>query len=204
MPVRLESRSSSNGHGLVSREHGQDAPETAQALDSAIELPSPYRLSGVTLAALAVVAGVVAIALGAWAFASSMRDGGSAEVTPTAPIYGAAQALSLLAKPSTQRIPLQGADGSITLAVGAGGRGLLVLDGLAVAPVGLTYQAWALDPAKRRPLHVPGATFTGIETIVPLTARVPPGWFVGITVERAGGVEAPTRPFRYGAQRPSG
>jgi hypothetical protein len=196
---------STNGNSVVPKEAppAEAVAEQAHAVD-AIDLPSPHRVSGVTLAALATAAGVAAIVLGTWAFVSSVRDegSGSVQVVRTAPVYGAAQAISLLSKPSTQRLPLRGSQRTVTLAVGAGGRGVLVLDGLAIAPLGLTYQAWVLDPAKRPLEHIPAAIFTGVETIVPLSARVPPGWFLGVSAEKSGGVEKPTHAFRFGAQRP--
>jgi hypothetical protein len=167
-----------------------------------IELPQSHRVSGVTIAAFAAAAGVAAIALGTWAFVSSVRAQDDPEIVRTAPVYGAAQAISLLSKRSTERIPLAGSQGSVVLAVGSRGRGVLVLDGLGIAPAGRSYQAWVVDP-KVLPLeHLSAAVFTGVETIVPLAQPVPRGWVVGVTVEREGGVVAPTRPFRIGAERP--
>lgn len=186
---------------------GEAAAETARPVEhpvEPIELPAPHRVSGITLASLAAVVGLAAIALGTWAFASSVRDRDTVEVLRTAPVYGAAQAISLLSKPSTQRITLRGSDGAVTLAVAAGGRGVLVLDGLSIAPVGLTYQAWVVEPKKGKREQVAAGTFTGVETIVPLTARIPPGWFVGVTVEKAGGSDSPSRAFRFVAERPAG
>jgi hypothetical protein len=164
------------------------------------ELPSsPYRLSGATLAAFAVLAGAAAIALGAWAFVSSVRGDGSAQIVP---LSGAAQAISLLSNPTTVRLPLTGSDGRTVLAVSSNGRGMLVLDGLGVAPVGRTYQAWVSTPRPKRSPPLSAAVFTGVETVVPLTARVHRGSLVGITVERPGGASVPTKEFRFTAQRP--
>lgn len=205
MPIRLVTPSSTNGSSVAPKEAppAEAVAEEARAVEP-IDLPSPHRVSGVTLAALATAAGLAAVVLGTWAFVSSVReqDSGSVQVVRTAPVYGAAQAISLLSKPSTQRLPLRGSQRTVTLAVGAGGRGVLVLDGLAIAPIGLTYQAWVLDPAKRPLEHTPAASFTGVETIVPLMARVPPGWFLGVSAEKSGGAEKPSRAFRFGVQRP--
>jgi Anti-sigma-K factor rskA len=198
VPVRFDPPASHNGNHAPS--NGE--PSDRDQLFDPIELPEPHRLSGVTLAALAAVVGVAAIALGMWAFVSSVRAQDDPEVVRSAPIYGAAQAISLLSKRSTERIPLEGSQGSAVLAVGARGRGVLVLDGLPVAPAGRSYQAWVVDP-KVRPLeHMSAAVFTGVETIVPLAQPVPEGWVVGVTVEEEGGVVAPTRQFRIGAERP--
>jgi hypothetical protein len=205
VPVRLVSHSSPNGNSVepAAAPPADAVAETARPVEL-FELPAPHRVSGITLAAIAAVVGLAAIALGTWAFASSVREPDTVEVVRTAPIYGAAQAISLLSKPSTQRITLRGSDGAVTLAVAAGGRGVLVLDGLSIAPVGLTYQAWVVEPKKGKREHVAAGTFTGVETIVPLSARIPPGWFVGVTVEKAGGSDDPSRAFRFGAERPVG
>jgi hypothetical protein len=167
-----------------------------------MELPQRHRLSGVTLAALAAVAGIAAIALGTWAFVTSVRAQDDPEVVRSAPTYGAAQAISLLSKRSTERIPLEGSHGSAILAVGARGRGVLVLDGLPIAPVGRSYQAWVVEPKVRPTKHLSAAVFTGVETIVRLAQPVPVGWVVGVTLEREGGVGAPTRKLRIRAERP--
>lgn len=202
-PVRFDSPSP-NGSALARTDDAADPTVENGHVAEPIELPDTYRVTGVTLAALAAVTGLVAIALGTWAFVMSVREQDSVDVVRTAPIYGAAQAISLLSKPSTERLTLAGSEGRATLAVGAGGRGILVLDGLGIAPVGTSYHAWVVDPKKRPLENVLAGTFTGVETIVPLTARVPPGWILGVTVERADGVSAPTRAFRLGVQRPTG
>jgi hypothetical protein len=200
VPVRFDPPASSNG----SQTSAAAEPSDREQLFEPIELPESHRLSGVTLAALAAATGIAAIALGTWAFVTSVRAEDEPEVTRSAPIYGAAQAISLLSKPSTERFALEGSQGSAVLAVGARGRGVLVLDGLQLAPAGRSYQAWVVDP-KVRPLeHMSAAVFTGVETVVPLAQPVPEGWVVGVTVEREGGVVAPTRPFRLGAERPVG
>ena len=202
VPARLDVHGSTNGNSVATSGADREERERErERLFEPIDLPATHRLSGATLATLAVVAGLAAIALGAWAFASSIRAGDTVEVVPPTPIYGAAQAISLLSKPSTERIPLQGSRGSVILAVNAGGRGLLVLDGLGIAPVGMTYQAWVVDPQKRPLRHEAAGLFSGVETIVPLSTPVPPGWVLGVTVEPAGGASAPTQAFRLGAQR---
>jgi Anti-sigma-K factor rskA len=200
LPVRLDPPAS-NGNQLSSAESPNVDTGERERLFEPIELPQRHRVSGVTFAALAAVAGVAAIALGMWAFVSSVRAQDEPEVVRPAPIYGAVQAISLLSKPTTERIPLEGSQGDAVLAVGARGRGVLVLDGLPLAPAGRSYQAWVVDP-KVRPLeHLSAAVFTGVETIVPLAQPVPEGWVVGVTVEDEGGVVAPTRAFRIGAER---
>jgi len=196
-PTRLDTGRSASGLALATPATPVERERDADFL----ELPPADRLSGATLATLAAVVGMAAIALGLWAFARSVRDDGVAAIVRP-PISEAAQAISLLSKPSTVRLPLEGADERAVLAVSSGGRGLLVLDGLGIAPVERTYQAWVLPP---RPRSTPlsAGLFTGVETVVPLTARVEPGAMVGITIERSGGAVAPTRPLEFTAQRPT-
>ena len=157
-----------------------------------------------TIAALAAVAGVAAIALGLWAFVSSVRAQDDAEVARSAPIDGAAQAISLLSKPSTERIPLEGsqADASSS-AVGVGGRGVLVLDGLAIAPAGRTYQAWVVDPKARPLAHAPRRCSPASRRSCHSSSACRRGWVVGVTMEPEGGVLAPTERLRFAARRPS-
>jgi Anti-sigma-K factor rskA len=195
-PARLDEKRTPNG-GLTLA-----SPATPLEWDTtAFELPPPDRISGATLATLAALAGMAAIALGTWAFVMSLRDDGTTQIIRP-PISEAAQAISLLAHPGTVRLPLAGADGRAILAVADSGRGMLVLDGLGIAPVGRTYQAWVLNPEPQSdPLQA--AMFTGVETVVPLTARVQPGAIVGVTVERAGGAATPTRALELTAQRPA-
>lgn len=163
------------------------------------EIPRGHRISGATLATLAVVTGLAAIGLGLWAFVESVRDDGAAQPRQTARAE-TAQALSLLSKPTTVRLPFSGDDGWLTLAVASNGRGLLVLDGIRVAPVGRTYQAWVV-PRRGRSEPLPAAVFSGIEGVVPLTARIRPGFVVGVTVERPGGAPAPTKAFQLAVER---
>jgi hypothetical protein len=126
---------------------------------------------------------VAAIALGAWAFVSSVRSesaGAGARSLSTAE-----QILPLLARPSTERIPFSGSAGQLTLVVGIGGRGVLVPDGLEAAARGWSYQAWIVEPNVAA--SVSAALFSGTEAAVPLTAPVSRGAAVGITIEPADG-----------------
>jgi anti-sigma factor RsiW len=89
-------------------------------------------------------------------------------------------------------VPLNGATGSVV--VGAGDSGALVVSNLAAAPAGKTYEAWVIRDGKA----LPAGTFSGGGgTIVfRLTRVLPAGAVVGVTLERAGGVDAPTtKPF---------
>jgi hypothetical protein len=157
-------------------------------------LPPDPRLSAATLAAFAALAGVLAIAVGAWAFVSSATDDGQpAEVVVEQDL------VSLLAKPDTERIRLRGSVGRIVLVAGAGGEAALVLDGLGIAPAGRSYQAWVTRPGAARP--VSAAVFGGGETAVPLAGPVPTGTIVAVTLERAGGAAELSRGPRVSAVR---
>jgi anti-sigma-K factor RskA len=85
-------------------------------------------------------------------------------------------------------IELAGADGSLLLQ--PSGEAILVVDGLAYAPTGKTYEIWVIEDGRPRPAGLfagaPGRSF------VPLTERVPEGAVVAVTLERAGGVQKPT------------
>ncbi len=98
--------------------------ELPKVVVGAVELPPRKRLSGPTIAAFAALAGIAAILLGSWAFVSSVTsDDTSSERAQSE------QVISLLSKPSTERVPVDGSAGRIVLAVGTGGRAYLVLDG---------------------------------------------------------------------------
>lgn len=163
-------------------------PDGADALDSGG--PKQRRLSSATLAALGMVAGLAAIALGAWGVASSVSDSGSS-TTSTAAEQNVSQVVSLISKPTTTTIPLQGSGRRIILVVGAKGYGVLVLNAVQQPLAGKTYEAWVIRPNVKAPQ--PAGLFAGGTKVVKLTQPVPPGGVVAITVEPAGGSAAPTQ-----------
>lgn len=160
---------------------------------------SRHRLSGATLAAIAAAFGLAAIGTGGWAFIESVRADGAQPVSFVEKQSVAERVVSLVSKPTTERIPLQNAAGRLVLVVGAKGYGALVLDGLGHAPEGRAYQAWVERRGSQAP--VSAAVFTGAESVVPLTTLVPRGATVAVTLERAGGVTAPSRTPRLTATR---
>ena len=170
-----------------------------EVLARPIELPPERRLSAATLAAIAAAAGVSAIALGGWAFFSGVRADGSAANADTAP-PGYQQAISLLAKPDVDRLPLRGSVGRIILVVEPSGDATLVLNGLTAADSQWAYQAWVTPP--NAPAPRPAALFSGREALVPLTAPVLPGATVSVTLEPAEGSFAPTRTAKLVVERP--
>lgn len=163
-----------------------------------VDVPPGRGISGATIAGLALVAGVAAIALGLWAFVTSVREEDPVFLPPTAPATPDDRTIALLSKPSTKRVPLEGSRGRLVLAVGGGGNALLVVDGLARAPRGKTYEAFVLRPRATAPAVA--AVFSGKETVVPLSVGVRRGSILVVTLERAGGVKAPTQTPLYVAQ----
>ena len=83
----------------------------------ALELPRSRRPGWPTLAALAAGCGVAAILLGAWALVADVRSGDGAS-SPDGPALQ--RAVAVLAGASTERFPLRGSMGRITLVVGTG------------------------------------------------------------------------------------
>jgi hypothetical protein len=154
--------------------------------------PSRRRTSGVTLAVLGALAGAGAIALGSWGVASSLSsdDSGPSNATTPLALENVQQVVSLYTKPTSTMIPIQGSARSIILVVGAKNYGVLVLNGVQQPPAGKTYEAWVIVP-KAAPK--PAGLFAGGSGVVELTKRVPKGAIVAITVEKAGGVAAPTQ-----------
>ena len=143
----------------------------------AVDVPSTRRLTPVTLAALGVVAGIAAMALGTAAVVSagSSDQPSTPTVTPTTATPAAVPAverrvLALLAKPSTERIAFRGANG-LVLAVGSAGRAAILIRGLAPASSGPSYSAWIMAPGTAA---VRAARFTGTERAVFLAPRLGP------------------------------
>jgi hypothetical protein len=146
-----------------------------------------------------VLAGLAAVGLATWAFASAVRaaDDGPPPPPPrpvvvrrTDPGFG--RALALLARPSTQRVRVAGSVGHIVLAITPGNRGFLVLRGLGRAQTGRVYAAWVIPPAGRSIRRA--ASFSGTTALVPLRGRIREGAAVAITLEHTG--SAATGPSR--------
>jgi anti-sigma-K factor RskA len=150
----------------------------AQRDGRATVIPFPRR-SRVVLGVAAVVtaaAAVIAIAFGVQS-ASLSRD-----------LDEAQEAVSVLSDPAAQRIALRGAEGR--LVVNSEGSAALVVQGLRPAPKGKTYEAWVIrDGAPRR-----AGIFEGDDErdVVLLDERVGEDATVAVTLERDGGVDAPT------------
>jgi anti-sigma factor RsiW len=146
-------------------------------------VPLPLRARRVWQAAAAVAA-CTAVGLGIWA-ATLHNSLGTARAHESA--------LQIAADPASHTVAIQGGHGMV--AVARNGVGVLVVDRLPVAPDGKTYEAWVI-PRGGKPVRA--GTFEGGDgmTMVELQMPVPPGATVAATVERDGGVDAPTtKPF---------
>ena len=129
----------------------------------------PRRSPGnVVLATVAAAAACAAVGLGIWAATLHEQLGSNS------------QALNAIA--------LHGADGSLVRA--HNGEATLVVSGLSPAPAGKTYEAWVIRSGKA----ARAGLFSGRSgtAVVRLMRRVPSGAVVGVTLERAGGVDQPT------------
>ena len=138
------------------------------------------------LAAAATIAAAAALALGLRAVDLS----GQLDDTRAA-LEQAESAAGVLADPGAQSVELQAGDGR--LVVDADGRAVLVLDGLDPAPAGKTYEMWVV-PGGNIEQASPAGLFPGSagREVVPLDVTVQSGDVVAVTVEPAGGVDAPT------------
>jgi anti-sigma-K factor RskA len=131
----------------------------------------PRRSFAVSLvAAAAVAASAAAVALGVWA--ESLDKSLSHERAT----------ISILTDPGARHVPLKGARGELVVA--PSGDAVLSVE-LPKPPKGTTYEAWVADPSVR-----PAGVFAGRTT--KLRVRVKHGAQVMVSVERAGGVDAPT------------
>jgi len=136
------------------------------------------------LGAVAAVAAVVAIAFGLWG--SSL----SSDLDETRAALDRAQtAAAVLADPDARSIGLAEGDGR--LVVDADGQAVLVVDGLGPAPAGKTYELWVASHGED---PEPAGLFPGQDgrSIAPVDVTVEPGQVVLVTIEDAGGVDAPT------------
>ena len=131
-------------------------------------------------AAAAAVAACAAIGLGIWAVTLSR----SLDRTRSAKEQQA-RVFAIVSDPSARRFALSGAHG--TLVVSRTGAGALLVSNLRPAPSGKTYEAWVIQGKTPR-----RAGIFGEAKPFKLTRPVPQGAVVAVTLERHGGVDAPT------------
>jgi anti-sigma-K factor RskA len=169
--------------------YGVESPTPPPALRARIvELARSERPNVVPLrpawrswpAAVAAVAAAAAIALGIWAssLSNSLDSARSARDQQE-------RILSIVSDPAARHFSLSGGHG--TLVVSRTGAAALLVSNLGHAPRGKTYEAWVIQ--NRMPRRA--GTFTNA-TAFRLTRPVPDHAIVAVTVERHGGVDAPT------------
>jgi hypothetical protein len=172
----------------------QTPPSRVVAYDRTGEAEPPLvrprkrdRLPSRLLAGSAAALAASAVVLASWAVVLELDSEPSSAATPLG--QAERRAIALLTEPGVLRVPVQGSRGTLFVIVGQGGKATLVgVSKLGRAPAGKAYEAWVIDGAG----PTPAGLFAGTETVVDLTARVPKGATVAVTLERAAGVPAPT------------
>lgn len=156
----------------------------AEPLQNVVPLEPRRRRVAPVLGAVAAVAAVVALAIGLWA--SSV----SSELDETRSALARQQEASeVLADPDARSVEL--AEGEGRLVIEPDGQAVLIVDGLGPAPPGKTYELWIAATGEA---PVPAGLFPGQDgrEIALVDGTVGEGEVVLVTVEPAGGVDAPT------------
>jgi anti-sigma-K factor RskA len=141
----------------------------------------------VPVAAAAAVAAVAAVVLGIWASSLSNKLD-----SRTKALDDQQRITAVLSDPGSRRNAFENDRG--TLVVSPSGDAVLVMNRLAAARPGRTYEAWIASGGSPEP----AGTFDGggDVSVVLLARRVPQEAAVMLTVERDGGADAPTsQPF---------
>lgn len=160
--------------------------EAARAEPPAVVSLDEYRRSRAVpvLGAVAAIAAVAALALGLWG------AGASRDLDDTRAALARQQAATaVLSDPDARAVGLETGDGR--LVVGEDGSAVLVMNGMTPAPDGKTYEVWvaAGDDA---PVRAGLFDAARERDVVPVEEPVHEGSVVMVTVEPAGGVDAPT------------
>ena len=134
-----------------------DAPRAAPVAFTPVTLSTGPRPGWATLAALAVVAGLAAVGLGAWALVTAGTGSSSAGVT--ARETALESSVAVLASPRAVRVPLTASARRLVLVVGDRNEAVLLVRGLGRAVDGRAYQAWVKRPG--RPGNCRRASSTG-------------------------------------------
>ena len=165
------------------------------AVPAAFSGEEPARGRAGLLAVAAVVALLVAAAaLGAWAIWGG--DDGGSSATGASP--GANQAIELISQPGARRVAVDGSKGTMVLVTTPNGRAVLIVSGLKSAPAGKEYQAWIVTGKTPRSAGL--FKGGGTTVVIPLTGKLPKGSIFAVTLEKAGGVPAPTMSPQYTAK----
>jgi anti-sigma-K factor RskA len=157
----------------------------AEPSQNVIPLEPRRRRVAPVLGAVAAVAAVVALGIGLWASSLS----GDLDETRSA-LARARAASAIVADPGSRTVDF--ATGNGRLVVGPDGRAALVLSDLGPAPSGQTYQAWIIEDDN----PISAGIFPGEDglDVVLVDGDVAEGEVVAVTVEQAGGAEAPSLP----------
>ena len=136
------------------------------------------------LGAAAAIAAVAALAVGFWAtqLSSDLDEARLAQER-------ARTAAAVLADPDSRSVALQEGEGRMV--VSGDGQAVLVLEGLDPAPAGKTYEMWIVSHGGA---PEPAGLFPGDETrdVVSVEGAIEEGQVLLVTIEDAGGVDAPT------------
>jgi anti-sigma-K factor RskA len=166
-------------------EHRDRIIDSARAEQQSVVSLEAHRRSRLApvLGGAAAVAAVVALLHGLWG-ASAVRDRDDARSA----LDRERAVAAVLADPDARTVSLETGDGR--LVVDDDGGAVLVLDGTGPAPEGKTYEVWVSDGSA----PVRAGLFDGANArdVVPVEQTVDSGSRVLVTVEPAGGVDAPT------------
>jgi len=134
------------------------------------------------VSAVAAVAAVAAIALGAWAVSLHDRLGKANDR-----LAADRSSLAIVSDPTARTVSLVKGQGRLVVA--PDGRAVMVVDGLAAAPSGKAYEVWVITGSTPKRA---GLFHGGNRSIVPVEGTVVKNAVVAVTLERSGGVDAPT------------
>jgi anti-sigma-K factor RskA len=169
--------------------YGAEGPEPPASLESRIldaaraerQKVTALRPRWVVPAAAAAVAAIAALAIWGTSLDRSLSHQQSARSRD-------GRILAILSDEKAQRISIPGANAA--LVVSPTRNAVLVASGLEPAPAGQTYEAWVVTGKRAEPAGTfhggAGRTFTLLKRPVPAKA------LVGVTLEKAGGVDKPT------------
>jgi anti-sigma-K factor RskA len=148
-----------------------------------VPFESRSRRSVPVLSAVAAVAAVIAVGLGVWATQLS----GDLDEARSA-LDSQRELAVVLADPEARTVALEQGQGR--LVVDPDGRAVLALRGLGPAPAGKTYEVWVMEAG----VPTRAGLFAGRHDadLVRVEEAVDDGDVVAVTIEAAGGVDAPT------------
>jgi anti-sigma-K factor RskA len=180
---------------IISYDREPEEERVVRDMDASTTRPRTGWRRGALVGAVTAVVLLGAAALGAWAVWGG--DEGTKSAAPLSP--GAVQALQLISQPGARSVSVAGSKEKMVLVVTPSGRAALIISGLTEAPKGKEYQAWIIV-GKQPPMSA--GLFKGGNTrlVIPLAQKLPKGAIFAVTVERAGGVPAPTGKPKFSAK----